>query len=185
MNAAAIAANDIELRWSPALTGERLVVAYEIENRSQEDVYVFDAMFELKQGPRLNPSLAYTLIEGELLTLFRGVPRIPAGMQVEAPELPFARLLAAGATLSSTIDTTVPLPFNHPYQPHDHRDVRSIEGLRLRIGYARADDLIPPPEIRVIDGAKLYRVGYRAAVDVQRFLQTQPAAMAMRVVITP
>jgi hypothetical protein len=176
----------VKLHGSIALTARRLQASYEIENRSGEDIYVFDAMFRLVGGqPALDASLAYTVMEVDMLTLFRGVLRIPVGLQVEAPDVPFARLLPSGRTLTSTIDAPVPLPFHQPYEWHDREETLSMRRVRLRIGYAAAKDVVPRPAAKRVNEAVVYSVGYRQVIEVQHFLETPPQGGTVPVLVKP
>ena len=176
---------NVRLRESIVVTKEGLKVAYEIDNQSNEDIYVFDLMFRLAQGPVLDSSLVYTVVEDDLLTLFLGVLRIPEGLQVEIPDVPFARRLPAKETMKSVFKAPIPLPFRQPYEWNDREEMRFTSKIRLRIGYIFEKDLNPRPVMRKIGGVELFSVGYRQTIDVQRFLESQTSEVKMRVLVKP
>ncbi len=176
---------NIKLRASIAVTTQNLQVSYEIENRSKEDIYVFDAMFRLEESPVIDSSLVYTVIENDLLTLFRGVLQIPEGLQVEAPDIPFARLLPTGGTHKSLIDAPAPLRFRHPYEWNDREEIRSTRKIRLQIGYVAAKDVNPRPKAKIVGQREVYYIEYRQVIDVQHFLETSAQNGKMQISVQP
>lgn len=162
---------NIELQATIMLTAERLVATYEVRNMSDEDILVLDGLFRTEGVPVLDNSMAYTVLEGANLTLFRGVVPVPEGMQVESPEVPFARLLPAGESLKGTIEAPLPLALNDPYAMSVKEEIRSVKQARLRVGYLAAKDLDSKPGPRIIGTAKVDRVGYRQAVGIQHFAE--------------
>ena len=163
----------VQLRASVVVSKEELRASYEVQNRSGQDIYVVDAMFRpTAAGPVLEPNLAYTVLEDDVLTLFRGIVRIPRGKQVEAPDLPLARLVAAGSSVTGTIEAPLPLAFHDPYAWPKKGEMRTAHKLRLRIGWLAAKDLDPAPAQRVVQGTELYSLRYFSAVDKQHFVET-------------
>ncbi len=176
----------ITLRGSIAAADEKLRAVYEIENRSDEDVYVFDAIFRFRRGqPVIDNALVYTLIEHDSITLFRGVLRIPRGKQVEAPDVPFARFLPRGHKLTGAIDAPLPLRFHNPYEWPQHEEIRRFASARLRIGYITAQDLDPPAAAKIVSDETVYSIGYWQAIDTERFLETPVQHLEVTVRIVP
>ena len=184
MIAAAIEANDLGLRWSATLMGGRLLVSYGIENRSQADVYVLDAMFELNDGPKLNPLLAYTLIEGDLLTLFRGGPEDSGGPAGGGAGTPLRSILAPAQhsvrpSMRPRLCGSITLRTAGPHGC-SHNQLASPAGRLCRCRQFEPAATGPQGGRR-----RTYRIEYRQAVNVQRFVQTQPVEMTMSVIVTP
>jgi hypothetical protein len=185
MREAVMNENGVKLRGSVAVTPRNLQASYEIENRSGADIYILDALFQLAAQPVVDPSLAYTVIEGDLLTLFRGFLRIPEGLQVEAPDIPFARLLPAGGILKGIIDAPLPLRFHHPYEWPDKPEIRPTHKVRLRVGYVAAKELNPRPVAKRVGAAELYYLSYRQVIDVQSFLETPEQEATVPILVKP
>jgi hypothetical protein len=177
-------AGGVTIVGSLSSTDRALAGSYSIENRTGEDVYVLDVMYRLP-GPVLDDTLVYTILEADRLTLFRGVLRIPPGVQVEAPELPLARLLKAGASLTGKIDAPLPLRFSRPYQFNDTPGTRTAKTIGLRIGYVAARHLTRPPEAKKIGNVDVHRVSYRQVVDVQQFVELPHAPLQVQLSIKP
>ena len=156
-----------------AATPEELSVSYYIENKGSANAYVLDALFELQDGrPRIEPSLVYTVVEGDALTLLKGVLPIPPGLQVEAPEVPYARLLAPSAALEASFRLAKPVRYRNPYHYVDEAEILSCARVRLRVGCITQQGLESLPEEVQVKEAKLYRFGYRQAVRLQKFVET-------------
>ena len=163
----------LKLQVTLTATGNKLRMAYAAENKSGRDVYLLDAPYRLLNGyPTGDSILGYTIVERDMLTLLRGVLRIPEGLQVEIPEMPYARLLLAGQKRQGVVESSMPLAFNNPYDWVDHEQVYKVRKVRLRIGYVFMSQLAPQPESVNMDGEMVYRVTYRQVIDVQQFAET-------------
>jgi hypothetical protein len=178
--------NKVDFRGSITATGPRFRASYEIENMLDEDIFILDVMFRLDDGsPVVDSSLFYTIIEGGLLTAFRGVIQIPEGMQVEVPDLPFARLLPAGKSLGGIIDAPLPLRFNQPYDWNDQVELRTTREVRLRIGYVIARDIDSAPPAFKLSDIEAYRLRYRDVIGVQCILETRAQSGVVDILVQP
>lgn len=185
MNQVIMNDNSVSLRCSFNRTAQRLQVAYKIENLSGVQIYVLDGMFRLEGEPILDSQLAYTIIEGDLLNLFRGILWIPENLQVEAPDMPFARLLLSGGKLKGVIDSPVPLAFHQPYEWNDKQELRITQHVRLRIGYLAAHEVNPPPVMKMLSGGEVFYPKYRQVINIQRFLETPAQDETLSVLVRP
>lgn len=105
---------DIRLTDKPAL-----VVRYRLENESREEVCVFDRFYRtLPSGERiLDDDLAYVLFEdGRVIHVTRSAMRIPDGLKVESPEVPYARVVGPGQSVEGQVVVPVPVREVRPYQ---------------------------------------------------------------------
>jgi len=152
----------------------QMSLVYRLRNASDVDLYVMDALFELKEGEvRIHDGLAYTLIDGRRLTLLRGVLAIPPNVQVEAPEMPYARLLPAHGTLDGRFQSSLPLEYNNPYDFSGGMATFDCTVVTLRIGYLSSRELSAPP--RRVPGRQesFFKIDYREAIQVQQLVETE------------
>ena len=185
MNSMMVNEMKAELQGSITLAPHQLEAAYEITNLSGEEIFVLDGLFRLEGTSKLDPSLVYTILEDDTLTLFRGLLPIPKGVQVEVPEVPYARLLPPGGTLKGTIRVSLPLPYNQPYEWNEREETRTAKKLRMRIGYVAAKDVNPRPAARTVSETEVYRLGYRQVVDIQHFLETPVQDGVIKIHVKP
>ncbi len=181
-------ANAGGLQLQATFTGgtQHLEVAYTLENKTGEDVYVFDGLFQaIPTGVALDLSAAYTIIEDDLLTLFRGVVKIPPRVQVEAPEMPLARMLPKGEKLSGVIRAKLPLRYDYPYHWVKETKVARTLRVRLRIGCAPASAVQPLPGKAKSESETLYRIEYRQVIGIQQLVETPVQELALTVLLRP
>jgi hypothetical protein len=164
----------VRLEETLNITQSRIEIDYRLENPSSADLYVLDALFTLEDGrPAVRDSLVYTLMEGDSLRLVRAALPIPQGVQVEAPEMPYARRLPAGGTLAGRIAAPLPLRYQNPYDLSDGDTTWRCVHVRLVVGYAAASDLPAPPARVEAGGADHYRIPYRAAMSAQKLVESR------------
>jgi hypothetical protein len=162
----------MKLEETLEVTPDRIEIAYRLENPSSADAYVLDALFTLDDGPpRIHDALVYTLVEGDLLRLVRAALVIPPGAQMEAPEMPYARRLPAGGTLTGRISAPLPLDYQDPYDLSDGDTTWRCVRVLLVVGYVPAPALDAPPA--KVDGADHYRIPYRAAMSAQKLVESR------------
>ena len=165
--------------------GEQLDVSYTLDNRSDEDVYVLDRLFRVGQGGiSVDTSMVYTLVDGKMLTLFRGMVPSPYGTQVESPDVPLARLVRSGEKVTDSLRAKIPLRYDYPYQWINAPALVETHQIRLRIGYVRRQD-VPSPKPVVVNSIILYRVTYRQAREVQQLVETPHQELIMRTALQP
>lgn len=106
------------ITWQLSREGDALAIHYEIENRSEADVWLLDLPHvPTVAGYDPRPERITVLVDGPRVRLVRGHVRPPPGLGVAMEYTPVARRLAAGAKLTG--DASVPLPIQpwHPYHP--------------------------------------------------------------------
>jgi hypothetical protein len=177
---------NVDIHAAISKSVERLEISYVLENRSSEDVYILDALFRMEHGAIvLDPSLAYTIVENDLLVLFRGVVRIPHGIQVEIPEMPLARLLKAGQKAKGEIISPLPLHYHNPYHWPEGEKTLYTRRICVRIGYVPAGGIQAPPQARKVNSTNLYRLSYREVVEGQNFSETGIQATDVHILQQP
>ncbi len=163
-----------------------LGLAYEVENRAGEDLYLLDAPFVLDHGMLTGAGfLGYMIREERVLTVCRGVLRIPDGLQVEAPEVPYARVLRSGNTVGSSVASPLPLAYSNPYEWADGKQTYHFSAIRLRIGFVRAGEWLKRSETRLLDGREVLRLHYRDIIDLQQFADSPEQVISIEVVHSP
>lgn len=158
----------------------RLMVSAEVVNRSGEEVLLFDALHE-GAGASIPPALVYTVIEGRVLHLVKAVLKIPYGVQVEIPDVPYARLLKAEETRAILIDLPLPVPYHNPYDLDVEDSIVECSQIGLSVGYAIRSALRGPLETSTVNGTVYITVPYQAAVAAQRIVDSPLSRLAVSV----
>ena len=167
--------NAIALDAELQLHQGRLLWRYHFRNASAHELVLMDLLFRLDPAPVLDATLAYTLIEDPVLTLFRGVLAVPPGVQVETPDMPLGRRVAAATVATGHVDLSLPLRLQHPYQWPPGPGSRRFDRLRLRLGFVVAADLAPSSlqaASRDLHGVQALSLRYRDVLPVQQVVQT-------------
>lgn len=137
-----------ELKADVRVADDRLILAYRLGNPGPTPLLVFDRLYQTaRSGARtVDPALAYVAIEdGRLVALKAFVPP-PPDIDVEMPDVPYARLLAPGGSLAGTAGVWLPA---RPFLPHARVEAHggTAHGVELRIGYAAVPGELPGREI--------------------------------------
>ncbi len=91
------------------VSGNELVLIYEVENRSTRDLYMIDRI-ERNRPYRADPNVIYVHFDSDTKTVWlnKRIPVPPKGRSPDPPVFPFDTPLRAGATVHEEIH--VPLP---------------------------------------------------------------------------
>jgi hypothetical protein len=109
----------LELRVT-GQTPERLELHYQVENRADSDVYLFNRLYRQQLpggGAAVETDLVYTSLAGGRLRLAKWVPEIPENILVEYPIIPCATLLERGRSFQETFRVALPAVSHHAYHP--------------------------------------------------------------------
>jgi hypothetical protein len=114
--------------------GDKLNIAYTVENRSSDQIQLFNQLF--RWGSFLHTvdaNLAYTSLKDGTLEIRKAIAAIPHGVRVEAPEVPFLTILPPGDRYREQFTLSVPVRGMQPYrQPKvgsdQSRDVQLVVG---------------------------------------------------------
>jgi hypothetical protein len=93
-----------------AITGQQLVLDYEVRNGSARDAYLLNRVFRQVPAWKMGPDVVYVeLVPGtRTVRLMKKIDDLPKDVNVAAPIAPFVTPLRAGATFKERV--TVPLP---------------------------------------------------------------------------
>ncbi|MER3416570.1 MAG: hypothetical protein C4297_10210 [Gemmataceae bacterium] len=169
-------------------TPQQLHVSYRLQNKTNGDLCVFDRLYRTQpSGERImDENMAYILFEKQVtLHITRSVIRIPDGLKVEYPEVPYARLLAAGATLEASFLLAVPVVEVHPYlEPlmSDRAKERSCKSVYFSLGIAPKKPDLNLRELTAV-GKGIYAADYGPALMLQQVLKSSPVAMPLTALI--
>jgi hypothetical protein len=164
----------VSLTGAASLEGGQLLVRYQVTNTGKVTVFVRDVMPGYgAAGMVVNPSSAYAFHEPpESLRLVRAELQIPEELDVAKKEVPFARMLAPGASLEGRIALDAPVRETSPFYPPPElwRDV-TCRRVRLVIGWIEAKDgLIPQP--RKVGDVEVLALKGGWAPPLQRLAET-------------
>ncbi|MDD7973405.1 hypothetical protein [Roseinatronobacter alkalisoli] len=162
----------LQIEWS--LAEDHLAARYNVENRSSETLLVFDRLYRTaRSGERsVVPDLAWRWLEADgRYIVAKYVPPIPEGMLLEAPELPYARLLPPGERLTGQVLLPVPLDEKWPYAESPVAPkTNTVDNLEFWLGYAWAESDMQMRRIKT-DNETVFSVDFGWAKPRQSLLQ--------------
>jgi hypothetical protein len=166
---------EVAMTCQPTRKGDMIVFAYTIENRGQQDVYVFDAVAERSPTDRnaaiANPDHVTIWRDArQYAHVLKGVAALPIGRSVSVRIIPLAAALHAGESLERVLTLAMPLAEHSPYFPvgrvQDYR-LEEIKGVSLTVEYLPAS--APGFTATPVDFAPgLYRVAASQTIPALR-----------------
>ncbi len=133
-------------RESVVLTGEvkqekdSVVILYELKNQSNEKILAWDLMIGYSGGEDIiDDNLAYvSFAEPHTARVVRAVLELPTDRYVYMKEIPYARSVDPGGSVTARIVLPVPIKEYNPYYdapvPEDEKDAE-ISEIRLMVGW--------------------------------------------------
>lgn len=109
----------VKLSTKIYMRGGKVRVEYGVVNQGDKEIFVFDKFYRTKiTGEReLDNTLSYVLFEGgNTIHVTRSAMRIPYGLKVEAPEVPYASLLPPKKESRGLVEVPVPVRERRPYE---------------------------------------------------------------------
>jgi hypothetical protein len=160
---------------------ETLQIRYRLAN-SGPAIYVLDQILNRDDGRRgPDPARVYTIVtDNSQLVLLKGLLPVPDGMQVELPEVPYARFLDANSQIADAFDIQRTLAYDNPYDYESRGEVIEIRRAVLRVGFVPADAVAERGQEIKIAGKTLFRFRYRDLIGHQRFLEYPLGEMHLR-----
>jgi len=141
-------------------TPDGLVLTYEVQNRGERPVWLFDRLFDTAPTGhvRLAPHKAYVSIEDGRVVVSRMLHKVPENILVEAPEVPGVTLLQGGETMEERVVLPLPLRESLPYATGKGKELplSEVRELRLRLGY-----LVESPDLTLHLGKDSEGVSYK------------------------
>ena len=130
-----------------AITAAYISLSYQVTNTDATDIYVADLLYLIAAdgSQAVEPTLGYVMPVADG-TLYTGkfLMRIPEGLKVESPDLPYFRRLGPGQTLTGEIQLANPAHPYHPYTSYRLGDQPlPVHRIVMQIGIIRGMDLKP------------------------------------------
>lgn len=166
---------EISLSMAWDVSGPAVVGTYTIANSGAARVLVFDRLYQTAQSGfrSIVAELAWRWLEPEgVYRVAKYVPQVPHGVRVESPEVPYARILEPGASLTGTVWLPAKLDQLRPYgEPPAHAPVTRVSGLVFSLGYAEVDDKLVAKPVGP-DDDPAYSVAFDWAITRQRLISS-------------
>lgn len=166
------------------VTAAYIALSYQVTNTETTDIYVADLLYQPAADGSLSidPRTAYVMPQADG-TLYTGklIMRIPDGMKVESPELPYFQRLGPGETISGEIVLTNPAKAYHPYDSYRLGETpQAVARIVFQIGVIRGSDLkpgeatlSPAPQV----GPGYFKPDYGFGLEYQVTEQAEAAAL--------
>lgn len=174
----------VKLTAEIKIAGKRLELDYRLINETGGDLCVFNKFYRTKvSGERvLAENLAYVLFEEPAtIHVTRSLIRIPLGLKVEYPEVPYVTILPAGESLAEKVLVTVPVLERHPYRKPldpDNGQPRSFQQVYFSLGVIPRSaeiKLRPLPQA----GEGIFALSYTDAAHGQYLIKTAPVKLTV------
>jgi hypothetical protein len=169
-----------ELECQAKRSGEKISLRYAFNNRSDETVVVFAALY--KPGPKgvmVESDRVYTVVEGERLTLAKMVLPIKPLVQLEIAEVPYGIKLGAGKSFSEEIHLTTPIAFDNPHELVSDEATIKCRTCHFAVGYVRWSEIAELAEPVRIGDKDFVRVKYRSAIKHQKVVTTKDLGLGV------
>ena len=146
-------------------------VEYRLQNKGPA-IFVLDQILNRADGSRgPDPNRAYTfVVDGDQLVLLKGLLPVPPELQVELPEVPYARRLEANAARTGAFELPTVAAYDNPYDPDVRNEIVVIKRALLRVGFVPADAVAGRGQPVETAQGTCYRFRYRELVGLQRFV---------------
>ncbi len=146
----------VVMKASASISGDRLVVNYELKNESDRTVYVWDQMIAYAGSDQvIDENAAYVFYEEpNTIRLVRANLALPPEIDVARKEIPFSRILAAKAKITGAISLEMPLKEYSPFYGRPEGEnalLHKCTSVRLMIGWLEAKDGMKISERKVGD----------------------------------
>ena len=114
--------SNVDFKVSVEIDGQKLNIAYSINNKSEEDIFIFDVIWRPSESgiPELDPNEAYiSLGKDGLLRIGKIVHPTPREKFVEMTIVPFVHRVAKKEKYDGIIVLSMPVQEYNPYYPAD------------------------------------------------------------------
>lgn len=179
-----VAADSVMLRVNWSILDDAIVGQYEFRNDGERRLLVFDRLYETdRSGKRMvQADLAYTTLDDDnVLVIDKLVAPLPEAFDVGSPELPYARLIEPGESLTGRAIVARPVVLRPPYpQAHGAARAHAATAVKLRLGYAPVDEKAVPRGIATEDET-VYSVRHAWAAPRQRIVESGPKKVDLRI----
>jgi hypothetical protein len=165
----------VVLHASAENTNEALVISYEVENHTDQVLYLWDQLAAYpKDGPKIDKDAAYVFYqEPKTALVIRAVLPLPEAFDITKKPIPYARILAARGKLTGKIRVKHPVREYSPYyepMTEEGSQLTKVSNVRLMIGWT------PPKqgmriEERTVGGDKVIAIRGAWAPPYQEIVQ--------------
>jgi hypothetical protein len=127
---------DLQLLAHLERAGDALLLHYSVENNAARDAYLLNRVHD--QSLQTTSDFVYIDFDRErrLVSAYKKVPAIPAGMAPTMPAAPYVTPLRAGQRFSETLRIALPVHEYSAYAPlPENGQPASYRGLRFTLGY--------------------------------------------------
>jgi len=162
-----------------------LSISYTLRNDSNKSLLVFNRLYAADSmgNIKIKPDRFYIYPEnGATLAVTRRVMPIPAGREVESPEVPLGVILKTGRELSETGTLALPLKMDTPYGSGEDMKPAVFKELSFSLGVAPLDDALPIRRVKV-EGAEALTLPYGPALKNQVILTAAPVTIELQALI--
>lgn len=163
----------------------KLSISYALRNNSTQSLLVFNRLYAADSmgNIKIKPDRFYIYPENDAtLAVTKRVMPIPAGREVESPEVSMATLLEPGRELSETRTLVLPLKMDTPYGSDGDMKLSVFKSLSFSLGVAPLDDALPVRRGKV-DGAEVLTLPYGPAMKNQVILTAEPVTIKLQALI--
>lgn len=185
-NMEAIFSQKMHLAFSiKKVEGKKLSVSYTFRNNSTQSLLVFNRLYvsDSMGNIKIKPDRFYIYPDNSAnLVVTKRVMPIPAGREVESPEVPLAVILKPGRELSETRTLALPLKIDTPYGSGGDLKLSVFKGLNFSLGVAALDDALPIRRSKV-EGAEVLTLPYGPAMKNQVIIIAEPVLIELQALI--
>ena len=155
-------ANLISMKAKAEKIGDKLVVEYEIENHSDQILYLWDKMVGYKGSEQIiDEELAYVFFEEpKTIRIVRANLPLPFDRDVARKEIPFARAVKAKSKVTGKIVLPVPVKEFSPFYKRiteENNRIQHCQEIRLLIGWSELKEGMQIQE-RTVGGEKVLAI---------------------------
>ncbi len=160
------------------ISKEAVVISYTISNLGQEHIYVFNMLYstDLQGNRTLVPELAYSYLNTDRNYIVgKFLVKIPSGIKVEYPEIPYLDPIQPNRFISGQIKLKLPMSTLLPYHKFkDSGSVLPIKKIKVQIGFIKSeryseDEAVISPAHGVGEGH--YICDYGLGLRYQEYLE--------------
>lgn len=157
-------------------TQDALIVRYSLHGEGKVPVWVLDGLFRTSRAgyPTLAPERAYVEGKDGVLVLSRALLPVPRNKRVESPEVPCARKLSPGETLTGEIRVPLPPEEDLPYSEPQPLELSTLRSVKLRVGYIEDVPELRLHESKDTQGRVCHTPSYGEAITRQQVAEVGP-----------
>lgn len=156
------------------LSDEKYIgIEYTIENNLEEDIYLVNQLYTQKANKQeFNKDLVYTDIIDNSLCLYKAAPKVPEGMNLEAPALPYLTKVKSKGNFKELVRYKLPPVPNSPYIKLKTTNTDYVyQSLAFEVGWLPGD--VAVKTVKTSDGQKRLQASYKDIREQQQTLSTK------------